>query len=179
MKFTVIYDPNHSMGGKEDFRVHRDGCTDIKRHKSHPRFKHGGNAWNTEAETAEEAVAKEVASFEEQDMDYEAKHFHICHCCGVKLKYVKANVRRTAEHLRKLPLRRPTKADKAKVVKVRISNTRHLGELQIVFSMLEKQGLRPINETQTAIVVNAPDEAWFSSLKQAIEFMTSCSIERA
>jgi len=44
---------------------------------------------------------------------------------------------------------------------------------------LEGQGLRPINETQTTIVVNAPHEGWYKSLKQAIEFMTSCGVEKA
>src|SRR5579862_9765558 len=126
MKFTIIYDPNHSMGGKEDFRVHRQGCTGIKRHQSHPRYTLSGNSWTTEAETAAEAVAKEVRSFVDQDMDYRTEHFHICHCCGLA---------------------------QPKAIKVRISNSRHLGELQIVFSMLEGQGLRPINETQTAITV--------------------------
>jgi hypothetical protein len=81
MEYTIISDPNHCMGGAQDFRVHKQGCADIARHKRHPKFGMAGNAWTVQADSAEEAVAKEVAVFEKQEMSYAACDFKICLCC--------------------------------------------------------------------------------------------------
>ena len=62
-------------------------------------------------------------------------------------------------------------------MKIKITNKRHLGELQIVFAMLEKQGLRPQNLGHDSIVCEVPNKKWFKSIKQAVEFMTGCQVK--
>jgi len=83
-KFTIISDPNRLMGGSEDFRVHREGCGDIAKHKRHPKFSLAATAYTVEATTAEEAVKKEVAVLQDQEQDYGESDFRICNCCKSK-----------------------------------------------------------------------------------------------
>lgn len=79
--FTIVSDPNYSLGGSADFRVHAKGCRDVARHTSHPRFNLAGSAYDVQAETAEAAVAAEVQVFQDQGQDYGPGNFHICNCC--------------------------------------------------------------------------------------------------
>ena len=79
--FVIISDPNHSVGGGQDFRVHLKGCSHIERHTKHPRFEFAGSTFEASAETAEDVVNKEVKDYQSQEQDYRASDFKICDCC--------------------------------------------------------------------------------------------------
>lgn len=69
MKFTIL----NMMGGDFAFEVHAAGCKDIGR-------KRINGSWTTEAPSAAELVADEVAEFEAQDQGYQAHDFRIFPC---------------------------------------------------------------------------------------------------
>lgn len=84
MRFTIISDPNYTAGGTTDFRVHREGCADIAKHTRKPPFLHAGSSWTIEADSAEAAVAEQVADFQHQQQGYGPADFTILPCCKGK-----------------------------------------------------------------------------------------------
>lgn len=81
--FTLICDPNCSMGGTAEFRLHATGCQDIARHMKKPGFKAAGGKSTINAESAESAIASELASLSEcfGEGTYDRDSFHVCNCC--------------------------------------------------------------------------------------------------
>lgn len=65
--------------GPNEFEVHSVKCGDLRR--KHARGAHINGTWRVEAETAEIAVAREVADFESQDQDWGTEHFKVFACC--------------------------------------------------------------------------------------------------
>lgn len=77
-QFTVIPDDNSRIGS-ECFRLHAAGCRDIAREVK--KCGDAGRSWDVEADTADAAVAAEVAVFQDQEMGYTEADFYVCSCC--------------------------------------------------------------------------------------------------
>ena len=63
-------------------------------------------------------------------------------------------------------------------MRIRISNNTHPAELQVVGEMLRQQGLKPKKTGPNALECEVPTETWFTAVKEAVEFMTECFVEK-
>lgn len=80
--FILISDPNMSVGGDAEFRIHRDGCCDIEKHTRHPRFRHAGSVRKVQAETAEDVVKNELARLNDEfEGQWDETQFKVLPCC--------------------------------------------------------------------------------------------------
>lgn len=84
MRFVIISDPNGSMGGTE-FRVHREGCRDIKLHQKKRGYQNAGSTYTVDAETPEEAVSKDAQSYQNDGQDWTESDYTILPCCREKV----------------------------------------------------------------------------------------------
>ncbi len=62
-------------------------------------------------------------------------------------------------------------------MEIRITNLTHPMELDVVTHMLRQQKLKPKRVSHTELRVEVPNEAWFKSIREAVEFMTECCVE--
>lgn len=79
--YICIYDPRLSLGDTT-FRFHTATCERLDKERRKAVRDRDGASWVVQAKSLQEAIALQLAEFEEGDMGYDRSDFEVPVCCG-------------------------------------------------------------------------------------------------